>query len=108
MEGQKEKTEQARTPSRAGTGSGSSPRYTPEESQFSSVAQSCPTLRPHGLQHARPPCPSPAQTHVHVVSDAVQPSHPLSATSSFSGLGEDERNGAGETLRVSSSLKTQK
>ena len=28
--------------------------------QFSSVAQSCPTLRPHELQHARPPCPSPA------------------------------------------------
>ena len=27
--------------------------------QFSSVAQLCPTLRPHGLQHARPPCPSP-------------------------------------------------
>ena len=27
--------------------------------QFSSVAQSCPTLRRHGLQHARPPCPSP-------------------------------------------------
>ena len=30
--------------------------------QFSSVAQSCPTLwsfGPHGLQHARPPCPSP-------------------------------------------------
>ena len=27
--------------------------------QFRSVAQSCPTLRPHGLQHARPPCPSP-------------------------------------------------
>ena len=26
---------------------------------FSSVAQSCPTLRLHGLQHARPPCPSP-------------------------------------------------
>ena len=26
---------------------------------FSSVAQSCPTLRPHGLQHARLPCPSP-------------------------------------------------
>ena len=24
-------------------------------SQFSSVAQSCPTLWPHGLQHARPP-----------------------------------------------------
>ena len=28
--------------------------------QFSSVAQLCPTLlRPHVLQHARPPCPSP-------------------------------------------------
>ena len=27
--------------------------------QFSSVAQSCPTLWPHGLQHTRPPCPSP-------------------------------------------------
>ena len=28
-------------------------------SSVSSVAQSCPTLRPHELQHARPPCPSP-------------------------------------------------
>ena len=27
--------------------------------QFSSVAQSWPTLRPHESQHARPPCPSP-------------------------------------------------
>ena len=27
--------------------------------QFSSVAQSCPTLWHHGLQHARLPCPSP-------------------------------------------------
>ena len=27
--------------------------------QFSSVAQSCPTLWPHELQHASPPCPSP-------------------------------------------------
>ena len=26
---------------------------------FSSVAQSCPTLRPHESQHDRPPCPSP-------------------------------------------------
>ena len=30
-----------------------------ESVQFSSVSQSCPTLQPHGLQHARPPCPSP-------------------------------------------------
>ena len=28
--------------------------------QFTSVAQSCLTLRPHELQHSRPPCPSPA------------------------------------------------
>ena len=27
--------------------------------QFSSVTQSCLTLRPHELQHTRPPCPSP-------------------------------------------------
>ena len=27
--------------------------------QFTSVAQSRPTHWPHGLQHARPPCPSP-------------------------------------------------
>ena len=30
-----------------------------EQVQFISVTQSCPTLRPHGPQHARPPCPSP-------------------------------------------------
>ena len=28
--------------------------------QFSSVAQSCLTLRPHEAHHAKPPCPSPA------------------------------------------------
>ena len=41
----------------------------------------------HELQHIRLPCPSPtsrsntklAQTHVHRVSDAIQPSHPLSS-----------------------------
>ena len=26
--------------------------------QFSSITQSCPTLRPHEPQHGRPPCPS--------------------------------------------------
>ena len=43
------------------------------------------SLWPHGLQHARPPCPSLslvfAQTHVHWVSDAIQPSHSLSSPS---------------------------
>ena len=40
------------------------------------------SLWPHGLQHSRPPCPSPtpriAQTHVHWVGDAIQPYHLLS------------------------------
>ena len=29
--------------------------------QFSSITQSCPTLRSHELRHDRPPCPSPTQ-----------------------------------------------
>jgi len=41
------------------------------------------SLRPHESQHTRPPCPSPTpeftQIHVHRVSDAIQPSHPLSS-----------------------------
>ena len=31
--------------------------------QFSSVAQSCPTLWPHELQHARLPCPPTPRVH---------------------------------------------
>ena len=52
--------------------------------QFSSVTQSCPTLWPHESQHARPLCPSPTpgvHSDVHRVSDAIQPSHPLSSPS---------------------------
>ena len=51
-------------------------------SQFSSVAQWCPTLwdpmdyRTPGFP-VHHQLPEPAQTHVHRVSDAVQPSHPL-------------------------------
>ena len=45
----------------------------------------CDSLQLSGWQHARPPCPSqllkPTQTHVHRVSDAIQPSHPLSSPS---------------------------
>ena len=33
--------------------------YTQWNIQFSSVTQSCLTVRPHGLQHTRPPCPLP-------------------------------------------------
>ena len=51
-------------------------------SQFSSVAQSCPTLcdpmncNTPGLPVHRQ-LPEFTQTHVHWVSDAIQPSHPL-------------------------------
>ena len=52
--------------------------------QFSHSVMS-DSLRPHESQHARPPCPSPTpgvhSTHVHSVSDAIQPSHPLSSPS---------------------------
>ena len=52
--------------------------------QFSSVAQSCPTLC--GPMNRSTPglpvhhqLPQFTQTHVHRVSDAIQPSHPLSS-----------------------------
>jgi len=44
-----------------------------------SLSVASDSLRPHESQHARPPCPSP--NHVHRVSDAIQPSHPLSSPS---------------------------
>ena len=48
--------------------------------QFSRLVMS-DSLRPHESQHTRLPCPSPSpgvySTHVHRVSDAIQPSHPL-------------------------------
>ena len=43
------------------------------------------SLRPPGLQHTRPPWPSPfpelAETHIHWVGDAIQPSRPLASPS---------------------------
>ena len=54
--------------------------------QFSSVAQSCPTLR-DPMNRSTPglpvhhQLPEFTQTHVHRVSDAIQPSHPLSSPS---------------------------
>ena len=53
--------------------------------QFSSVQSLSHVrpLRPHESQHDRPPCPLQlpelTQTHVHRVSDAIQPSHALSS-----------------------------
>ena len=55
--------------------------------QLSSVTQSCPTLcNPMNLSTLGLPVhtqlPEFTQTHVHRVSDAIQPSHPLSSPSS--------------------------
>ena len=52
--------------------------------QFSSVTQSCPTLCDpinHGTPglHVHHQLPEFTQTHIHRVSDAIQPSHPLSS-----------------------------
>ena len=53
-----------------------------EVHQFSSVAQSCPTLC-DPMDHSTPALPVHhklpefTQTHVHWLSDAIQPSHPL-------------------------------
>ena len=54
--------------------------------QFSSVAQSCPTLcdpmnRSMPVLPVHHQLPEFTQTHVHQVSDAIQPSHPLSSPS---------------------------
>ena len=65
------------------------PNLPPEKSvcrsgQFSSVAQSCPTLC-DPMNHSTPDLPVHhqlpefTQTHVHRVSDAIQPSHPPSS-----------------------------
>ena len=54
--------------------------------QFSSVAQSCPTLF-NPMNRSTPGLPVHhhlpefTQTHVHRVSDTIQPSHPLSSPS---------------------------
>ena len=54
--------------------------------QFSSVAQSCPTLC-DPMNHSTPvlpvqhQLPESTQAHVHWVGDAIQPSHPLSSPS---------------------------
>ena len=54
--------------------------------QFSSVAQSCPTLC-DPMNRSTPGLPVHhqllefTQTHVHEVGDAIQPSHPLSSPS---------------------------
>ena len=56
--------------------------------QFSAVAQLCPTIC-NPMKHSMPglpvhhQLPEPIQTHVHWVSDAIQPSYPLLVPSVF-------------------------
>ena len=64
--------------------------------QFSSVAQSCLTLC-NPMNHSTPglpvhhQLPEFTQTHIHRVSDAIQPSHPLSSPSpSASNTSQDQ------------------
>ena len=67
-------------------GQGSLARRSLSSVQFSSVAQSCPTLcNPMNCSTPGLPVyyqlPEFPQTHVHRVNDAIQPSHPLSSPS---------------------------
>ena len=61
-------------------------QFFPASVRFSSVTQSCPTLC-DPMNRSRPglpvhyQLPEFTQTHVHWVSDAIQPSHPLSSPS---------------------------
>ena len=80
-----------------------------ESVQFSSVAQSCPTLcdpmdcsTPGFPVHHQ--LPELAQTHVHRVGDAIQPSHPLLSPSPAFNLSQHQ----GLFQRVSSSLQVAK
>ena len=60
--------------------------YPSSSVQFSSVTQSCPTLC-DPMDYSTPGLPAHhqlpefTQTHVYWVSDAIQPSHPLSSPS---------------------------
>ena len=60
-------------------------RYADQRSDQISHSVVSDSLRPHDSQHTRPPCPSPtpgvhSDSHPSV-SDAIQPSHPLSSPS---------------------------
>ena len=83
-------------------------------SQFSSITQLCLIVAPW-LQHSRPPCPSQlpecTQTHVHWVSDDIQPSSSVvpfsSCPQSFPALGSFQMSqlfaSGGQRIGVSAS-----
>ena len=63
---------------------GMEPKQKQQDYQFSSVAQSCPTIC-NPTNHSTPGLPVHhhllefSQSHIHRVGDAIQPSHPLSS-----------------------------
>ena len=68
------------------------PIYTISSVQFSRSVVS-DSFRPHESQHTRPPVhhqlPEFTETHVHWVSDGIQPSHPLSDCKCLKGKEHD-------------------
>ena len=56
-------------------------KQTNKQLWFSSVTQSCPTLWPHGLQHAWLPCPSPATRACSNSCPSTQWCHPTISSS---------------------------
>ena len=84
--------------------------------QFSSIVQSCPTLRPHGLQNTRPPCPSQTPRVYTNLCPLSQGCHPTISSSvvpfsfrlqSFPASGSFQMSqffpSAGQSIRVSPS-----
>ena len=79
--------------------------------QFSSVAQLCPTLC-NPLNRSTPGLPvhhqllESTETHIHRVSDAIQPSHPLSSPSPLApSIVKSEVNGSGSIMYVKEGVK---
>ena len=70
-----------------------------------------PTLWSHGLQHTRLPCPSYllefTQTHVHWLSDAIQPSHLLSPSSLALNLSQNLFQWVSSSHQVAKALELQ-
>ena len=66
-------------------------------SSVSSVAQSCPTLRPHESQHARPPCPSPTPRLHSDSCPSSQWCHPAISSSVVPFFGKKSACNAGDS-----------
>ena len=84
--------------------------------QFSSVTQACLILWPHGLQHSRPPCPSPAPAAFSNSCPSSQWCHPIISSSiipfssclqSFPGSGSFQMShffaSGGQSIEISAS-----